>query len=343
MNIKDKKILFLINNLSRGGAEGVFASDIKVLNSLGYHVEAYLLYPDNFKNLYDIRGYIKLIKKIRKEKIDIVYSTLDDANFVSKIARIFARFKLFCREANEAYDKPLKFKIADVVLNFLVHKLVMVAEAVQKSYISYDPFHKNKMVVLYNGVLIPRDVTQKELTDPIKILAVGSFTLKKGFEDLIHIFKDYVSNKNYILEIIGDGILFDKISRKIKEYKMEDKIKCLGAMDKDSLKKHYLDSNIFVLTSKKEGCPNVLLEAMSFGLAPVCFSVGGVSEMIENEISGFVIPKGDQIFFGQKICDLLTNKEKIRKMGDSARSRVVNNFSFDNHLKNLLNVLELES
>ena len=272
-----------------------------------------------------------------------MYSTLDDANFVAKVIRIFVSFKLFCREANEAFDKPLKFKIADVLLNFLVYRLVMVAEAVKNSYASYDPFHKSKMVVLYNGVEIQENInTKKEPNNPIKIIAVGSFTPKKGFEDLISIFKDYVKNKNYVLEIIGNGALFDKISTKIKESEMEEKIKCLGAMDKDSLKNHYVDSDIFVLTSKKEGCPNVLLEAMSFGLAPVCFRVGAVPEIIENGLSGIVIPPGDKKTFGEALSDLLNNPSKIIEMGKEARKRVKDKFSFDKHIKNLINMLELQ-
>ena len=92
------KILFLINNLSRGGAEGVFAAEAEALSRLGYDAQIFELYPYNFKNIYDWRGYRALIKKIRNEKIDVVYSTLDDANFVAKICRIFAKFRLFCRD-----------------------------------------------------------------------------------------------------------------------------------------------------------------------------------------------------------------------------------------------------
>ena len=343
MNKNNTKILFVINKLSRGGAEGVFIKEAEELSNLGYICEIYTLYPSNFKNHYDTKGYFNLIKKIKKDKITHVYSTLDDANFVAKIARIFTPFKLFCREANETFDKPLKFKIADVVLNFLVYKLVMVAGAVKNSYASYDPFHKSKMVVLYNGVEIQENTdNKKEPNNPIKIIAVGSFTPKKGFEDLITIFKDYVKNKNFVLEIIGNGILFDKISAKIKESEMEDKIKCLGAMDKGLLKNHYTNSDIFVLTSKKEGCPNVLLEAMSFGLAPICFSVGAVPEIIENGLSGIVIAPGDKKSFGEALTSLLNNPQKIIQMGKGAKERVKDRFSFDMHLKKLLNMLELE-
>lgn len=364
MNKKDAHILFLINSLSHGGAENVFINDINALSKLGFKCSIAFLYSGkcdadmvsrlainessiwrfNFKSLYDPQSYFSLVKKIRREKISIVYSTLDNANFAAKIVRIFASFKLFCREANMTEDKPLKFKIADIVLNFLVHKLVMVAEAVKDSYASYDPFHRGKMAVLYNGVSIPADTAHSiKPGNPIKIIAVGSFTPKKGFEDLVMIFKDYVYNdKNFRLEIIGDGILFDKISSEIKEYRMDDKIQCLGSMSHDSLKNHYLDSQIFALTSKKEGCPNVLLEAASFGLASVCFSVGAVPEIIENNVSGIFVPKGDREAFGMALNNLLENPEKIISMGKLARQEIIKRFSSEVHLKNLLNTLELK-
>ncbi len=339
------KILFLINNLGVGGAEGVFKRDAEALANLGFQTEIYFLYPNNFKNLYDIRGYVTLIKKIRREKIDIVYSTLDDANFVAKVVRIFTTFKLFCREANMTEDKSLKFKITDVILNFLVHKLVMVAEAVKNSYASYDPLHKNKMAVLYNGVAIPAVYRKaRENIGLVKIIAVGSFTKKKGIEDLVLIFKDYIfpKNKNFMLQIVGDGPLFNSVSERIKEYGLEDKIKCPGALSKNVLEKFYLDSDIFVLTSKKEGCPNVLLEAGVYGLAPVCFSVGAVPEIIENGISGIVVPKDDKKAFGEAILSLMEDMKRINKMGERARVRIANNFSCDLHIKNLLKILDLD-
>lgn len=337
------KILFLINNLSQGGAEGVFKADCEALLRLGHQAEIWELYPSNFKNLYDLRGYINLIRKIKKENITYIYSTLDDANLVAKIVRIFVKFKLFCREANMTEDKSWKFKIADVLLNFLVYKLVMVAEAVKQSYISYDPYHKDKMVVLYNGVLIPEFIPKKEISDPIKILAVGSITAKKGFADLVQIIRDYVlkNNKNFILEIIGDGPLLSQIKHQIKDFGLEDYIKCLGAMSKEDLKAKYQEADIFVLTSKKEGCPNVLLEAASYGLAPVCFAVGAVPEIIRDRFSGIVVSKGDKKAFAEAINSLLADRVKIENMGARARERVAEKFSFEKHIKNLIKTLEL--
>lgn len=337
------KILFIINNLSVGGAEGVFINESKALVNLGFDVEVYTLYPKNFKNLYDLGGYWNLIKKIKSEKITHIYSTLDDANFAAKIVRIFVKFKLFCREANETQDKSLKFKIADILLNFLVTKLVMVAESVKKSYLSYDPYHESKMEVLCNGVLIPDIMVSREIGEPIKLLAVGSFTNKKGFLDLVSIINEYVVPKydNFILEIVGDGPLFEQVVLEIKNLKLENKIRCLGAMDKKTLAEKYLNSDIFVLTSKKEGCPNVLLEAMAHGVAPICFEVGAVPEIIENNISGSVIKKGDRQAFGQAINDLLNNPSKIRMVGNNARERIMANFAFNDHIEELKEVLEL--
>ncbi|MEK7642711.1 MAG: glycosyltransferase [Patescibacteria group bacterium] len=342
-NNSQTKILFLINNLGVGGAEGVFLREAEALQGLGFETQIFALYPNNFRNIYDWKGYLGLVKKIKEERITHVYSTLDDANFVAKIVRIFVKFKLFCREANMTEDKSLKFKIADVALNFLVYKLVMVASAVKQSYLSYDPYHKNKMTVLYNGVFIPEITPNKEISNPIKILAVGSFTNKKGFSDLVLIIKDFVfkNHNNFVLEIVGGGPLLHQIRSQIKDFGLEEYIKCPGALDKDSLKLKYMESDIFVLTSKKEGCPNVLLEAMSYGLAPICFAVGATPEIIEKDVSGFVVSKGDKLAFGQAVVDLLKNPSKIKIIGNKARERVVAQFSFDDHAAKLQEVLQL--
>lgn len=360
--MKKNRILLLINSLGVGGAEKVFVEDANALVQKGYDVYFAVLYASksesemwgkltmgqkriwklDFINLYDWRSYLSFIRMVRKENIGLVYSTLDDANFVSKVVRFFAGFKLFCREANLTQDKPIKFKVADIILNFFVHKLVMVAEAVKCSYASYDPFHKSKMVVLYNGVFVPECVIRsKNIDDPVRMVAVGSFTEKKGFLGLVEIFKDcIVSGNNYTLEIIGTGPLYTSVSAKIKEWGLEDKITCPGVMDKEVLKKKYLQADIFLLTSKKEGCPNVLLEAMSYGIAPVCYSVGAVPEIIENDISGIVISPGDQESFGKELKRLIDNPQEVENLGLSARERIEDKFSFEMHLKNLISILE---
>lgn len=346
-----KKIVFVINNLAVGGAESVFVDEIKALTDLGYECKIALLYGNksgenvwnlNFKNLYDVRAYIFFIKKIRKYKPDVIYSTLDDANFVAKIVRLFVHTKLFCREANMTEDKHIKFKVADVILNFLVYKLVMVAGAVRDSYAHYDPFHKNKMVVLHNGVKIPVAIQPKNNIGPTRIMAVGSFTSKKGFEELVSICKRvHEKNENFLLEIIGDGPLFQKIQDQIVAFELQNNIKCLGILDGVARNKYYTDSHIFVLTSKKEGCPNVLLEAMAHGLAPVAYAVGGVPEIVSDKVSGILVAPQSREDFAKTLLHLIENHEILKSMGQAAREKMVSSFSFDRHIKNLVKVLEI--
>jgi GalNAc-alpha-(1->4)-GalNAc-alpha-(1->3)-diNAcBac-PP-undecaprenol alpha-1,4-N-acetyl-D-galactosaminyltransferase len=361
MSKENKKILFLINSLGVGGAEKVFVNDANSLKQKGYDVYFAVLYRGKsntkitllqveadhvwhigFKNLYDIRSYVNLVHRIKKDKIELVYSTLDEANFVAKICRVFASFKLFCREANMTFDKPLKFKIADILLNSLVYKLVMVAEAVRDSYSSYDPLRKRKMTVLYNGVSIDGKPS-RQATKPLRVLAVGSFTPKKGFMDLIEIFKDYVIPKKdgFTIEIIGNGVLLEEVRAKVNEWGLENIIICPGGMDPETLKIKYQEAHIFVLTSRKEGCPNVLLEAMSYGLAPVCYSVGAVPEIINNGISGIVVSLGGKEKFGREVVSLMESADKIESIGTQARLEIEKKFSESIHVDNLIKTLEL--
>lgn len=361
--MKQQKILFVINNISSGGAEEVFVKEINALTERGYDCSIALIYSSaskvslvsrlcipedrvwsfNFKNLYDVSAYISFVRKIKQGNVDIVYSTLDDANFVSKITRIFTPFKLFCREANMTDSKHIKFKISDIFLNFFVYKLVMVADAVKKSYALYDPFHKNKMTVLYNGVEIPGQTASLVVSGPIRMLAVGSFTKKKGFEDLVSLCKEYVwvRNKNFILEIVGNGPLLEHVQEKIRELGLDDNVRCVGALDQAALSDRYKESHVFVLASQREGCPNVLLEAMAHGLASVAYSVGGVPEIIQNDVSGLIVPPGDKEAFGKAILSLMENHEIMTKIGHNAREAMVEGFSFETHIRKLTTILEL--
>lgn len=123
------------------------------------------------------------------------------------------------------------------------------------------------------------------------ILSIGRMTSndEKGFLRLIEIWNLIQKNKKYkdwTLTIVGEGDLKNTIEEKIKENNLENSI-ILKSFTKE-IEKEYLNASIYVMASRWEGFPMVLLEASSYALPIIAFDINtGPSELIENEKSGF--------------------------------------------------------
>lgn len=353
-----KKILFIINNLGIGGAERVFVDDANYLSSIGYDVTFVILYGDvkinpllaelkmsndkitllKAKSIYDFHLYRKLYDILKKNKNNIVYATLNDAVFVSRtVCMFFLNVFLVTREANITNNKSLALKLADILMNFRVNVMVAVSEEVKKSISFYQPWSARKVKILHNGVDIP-ETSVKNLDNKV-VLTVGSLTPKKAHTVLIDAFlvviKEITDAKLYI---IGEGVLRKSLERQIIEGGMKEHVFLLGEKKYKDVVEHYKTSSMFVLPSNQEGCPNVLLEAMSFGLPSVATDTDAVSEIIENGVSGIIVPTKNSGVLADNIIKVLNNADLRYRIGKNGKDRIVF-FSKETHRLKLIKIL----
>jgi glycosyltransferase involved in cell wall biosynthesis len=86
--------------------------------------------------------------------------------------------------------------------------------------------------------------------------------------------------------------------------------------------------DLFVLPSYTEGMPNVVLESCAAGVAVVATAVGGTPEIIQDGVSGLLVPPGDPDALAERILDALECEDRLREMGFQGRQRVLESFSF---------------
>ena len=83
----------------------------------------------------------------------------------------------------------------------------------------------------------------------------------------------------------------------------------------------YAAADLFVLPSSSEGMPAALIEAGMAGLPAVAYAVGGVPEVVEDQVTGRLVPPGDQSRLTEAVAELLGDGMRRRAMGEAARSR----------------------
>lgn len=122
------------------------------------------------------------------------------------------------------------------------------------------------------------------------------------------------------MQIYGDGPWYNKLKNMISCYHLESQIELAGTT-RDIVK--VMDqARLFVLSSRHEGFPNVLAEAMARGCACVAFDCPtGPNEMIEHERTGILVPFGDIRGLGQAIRRVLLDDALAERLGEAARQR----------------------
>lgn len=151
-----------------------------------------------------------------------------------------------------------------------------------------------------------------------KIISIGRLEKQKGFDILIDIFIQYPEWK---LNIYGEGSEKWNLERKIKQLNLEKNIILRGKTS--TIYDELIKSSIYVMSSRYEGFPLVLLEAQSCGLPIVSFNCPyGPSEIINDTEDGFLCEVGEIEKFREKTLELIISEEKRKTMGKRARENV---------------------
>ncbi|KRD63894.1 hypothetical protein ASE40_00665 [Flavobacterium sp. Root935] len=176
--------------------------------------------------------------------------------------------------------------------------------------------HKN-ISVIYNSVTDSNN-NATSLLDNKKVLAIGRLTYQKNLELLIELWEQ-ISKRypDWCLTIVGTGDSKELIG-KIDKMKLNDVIKLVPSTSKIS--DCYLDSSLYLMTSRFEGLPMVLLEAQNYGLPIVSFDCKcGPKEIITDGQDGYLIQMGDKESFIAKTTDLIENISLRKEFGRIAK------------------------
>ena len=182
----------------------------------------------------------------------------------------------------------------------------------------------------------------KAYDEPIKILSVCRLVEKKGMEYAIKAVAQLLEKyPNIQYTIVGDGPLRQKLSSIITELGVADNIHLVGAIVHDQVVQMLDTSHIFVLPSvtasdgNEEGIPNAIKEAMAMGLPVISTFHAGIPELVEDGVSGFLVPQRDYKALAKKIAYVIEHPEKWPEMGRAGRQKVEDEYNIEKLLDRL--------
>lgn len=253
-------------------------------------------------------GQIALLKQMYKVilwfKPDVVFSSAMHINQrLLLLSKLFKKMKFIVRNDNYLYTLPslkqstlrFTYKFADIIIA-QTEEMAKELRAIGLS--------ENKIIVVHNIIDKERIDTLIQAPNPysneetLKFVGVGRLAHEKGFDLLIEAFALVLKNKpNSELYIIGDinyegGKIYRELVRRIEELKIGDKIHFTDYTDNPY--KYIKNANVFVLSSRNEGLPNVLIESQYLGIPAAAFKCIPIIERIVAEnVNGFLAVKDD--------------------------------------------------
>ena len=172
------------------------------------------------------------------------------------------------------------------------------------------------------------------------IVSIGRLSHEKGFLDLIDVFSLINKEDNEcILHIIGDGEEKTKIEAKINELNLKDNVILYGYKDKEFIREKLNDMSLYLMTSYEESFGLVLLEAAAFGIPAIAFSSAeGATEIIKDDVSGYIINNRNKEEMKEKALELLNDKQKLALFGHEARLNA-EDYSYDSVKEKWLSII----
>jgi len=326
------KVLFFIHSLSSGGAERVLSLLANDWQAQGHEISIAIESSNIF---YDIDKSIKIIDASIEQKgfakqitgnvnrilkfknimtqvdPDIVISFMTTMCIKATIAAKLAKKPIILSEHTNFYFMQSKIWRAFRRMIYPLSNTLVVLTSHDKQKYS---FHSN-VNVIENPLALSHKHQKIERKNII--LAVGRLTNVKGFDLLLKAFSQLENAKGWKLLILGEGPDKSLLEELASDLNISDQVLIPGATS--DVEKHYKQASIFVLSSRMEGFPVSLCEAMGYGCPSVAFDcLTGPSDIIKHDHNGLLIEAGNTDMLSASIQDLIDNQDKRELLSKNA-------------------------
>lgn len=206
--------------------------------------------------------------------------------------------------------------------------IICVSEAMKNDLLLAFPHYTYKIGYCPNGVdsaFFDANASAKDPGACLQILAVGSLIPVKGFDVLLDALHMLPEHARYHLSIVGEGPERANLQAKIKQYQLESKVVLKGEATYSDMPEIMANSDVFVLSSRAEGRPNVVAEAVASGVPVVSSDLPGVQGLVAHGVNGWLFEADNAKALSDLIIQAIENKSLLPLMGEAGRAQIRNN------------------
>lgn len=361
-NSKRMRILVCVSSMEAGGAERVAATLVNAWTMRGHDVILMPTYSGRGECFYPLsptahlvyladltdplpRGrwlaYLQRLRALRRFMTEtsphIVISFLPNVSIMVLLASLGLGIKTVVSERTDPFEMPVGYSLSFLraILYPLASRLVVQTEAVANKF---RALRRPVPPLAVIGNPIPEEFAVGESPSkrsdvvPKRLLAVGRLSEEKRFDRLIQAFAS-ISHRHpdWMLRIVGEGPKRAELEALVVQLRVGGRVELPGR--RTDINAEFKKADVFVMTSRFEGFPNALLEAMASGLPCVASDCpSGPSEISEQGRTALLVPVDDFSALEGALSELMSNPDKRRELAELARRSVIQRFSLEHIL-----------
>ncbi len=285
--------------------------------------------PDGLvAGLFDhVRLYSRLRTCIHRERPHVIHTWLTRANVIGRLAGsgtgIPVVSSLRVIEGEKRYHVWAE-RLSQGACRFVTVNCTPLQEfAVRRIGIP-----ENKVVLIFNGIRIGAMPSPRPASEAVPTIGtLGRLHAQKGVDVFLAAAKRILERKPNVRFLIGgDGPEKDALMGLAAELRIGDRVQFLGTVSSADF---FSEIDVFVLSSRWEGMPNVVLEAMASAKPIAATRVGGVTDLIGHESEGLLIPPDDSDALAGAVLRLVDSESSARAYAEAAFQKVSRHFSME--------------
>lgn len=289
---------------------------------------------------FDWRCVRQLSRFFAEEQIGAVHAHQYTPFAYTAATRAFSRRPpvLFTEHGRFFPDLPnFKRKVFNRLLPDRRDRFVAVGEAVRQALIHNEGLSPQRVKIVYNGVDLDAFGDKNEKSNRVRrelgvaddaflVLQVARLDTIKDHATAIRALATAIERYPAMrLLVVGDGPEREPIAAAIRQAGLMSQVTMLG--QRNDVRRLLATADAFLLTSVSEGIPVTIIEAMAAGVPVVSTAVGGITEIIEDGVTGLLAPARDSDRLATALARLAADRELCRRLSQAARLRAETQFS----------------
>ncbi|MDR1625889.1 MAG: glycosyltransferase family 4 protein [Spirochaetia bacterium] len=312
---------------------------------------AFLVIKNLVRPIRPVRDFLAILETrrlLKKLKPSIVSTHTAKAGMVGRIAArslgIPAIFTAHGWQFAEGISGAQRFFVENIerLTSKMCKKIITVSGFDRKLALERKVVKAEKLITIHNGMPEVEEALRARHTrmahnGTVRLIMVARFQRQKDHPTLLRALAR-IRDKNWNLELVGDGPDTEKIQGLAAELGIAERIDFAG--QRLDIPRRLAEADVFVLASKWEGFPRSILEAMRSGLPVIATDVGGCGESVLEGVTGYLVEKENEEALGARLAELIASEETRKAMGQAGRRRFEEEFTFDAMYEKTMKVYE---
>lgn len=304
----------------------------------------YFIFNNKVNGKYSLSGIIYLFKNIIKNKYDIIHAQAGVAPcLIGKLlgTKLVIEHKHGLDFTSEEIDNMNFIKLNyERLKKYLADKTLTGCNADKEILIKRFNFNYDNVEVIYNGIESNNQGKTERNNKKFTIGTIGRLTYQKGQEYFIEAARTLLSiGYDFEFHIYGEGEKLSEFSSLISKYKIENNVFLKGYTH--SISETIRSFDLFVMPSRYEGIPYVILEAMNDHVPVISANVGGISEVIENNVTGILVKKENPAELADKILQLYKSDSIRVQLEINAKRNIDQKYRIENTIESVEKIYDI--